>query len=98
MPPVARREAAAHLRQVYAVSERRACKAISADRSSVRYRSRRPDDGAVRVRLRELAASRRRFSYRRLQVLLRRERIAITASSSRATLAPGRALSVAGRP
>lgn len=83
MPPVARREAAAHLRQVYAVSERRACKAISADRSSVRYRSRRPDDGAVRVRL---------------QVLLRRERIAITASSSRATLAPGRALSVAGRP
>jgi putative transposase len=55
------------------VSQRRACKAIGADRSSVRYRSRRPDDGAIRVRLRELAATRRRFGYRRLYILLRRE-------------------------
>ena len=55
--PVARREAVAHLRQVYEVSQRRACKVIGADRTSVRYRSRRPDDGAVRVRLRELAAA-----------------------------------------
>jgi len=39
----------------------------------VRYRSRRPDDDAARVRLRELAASRRRFGYRRLHVLLDRE-------------------------
>ncbi len=75
--PVARREATAHLRQVWAVSEQRACKAIGADRSSVRYCSRRRDDGAVRVRLRELAASRRRFGYRRLHVLLRREGIAL---------------------
>jgi len=75
--PVARREAAAHLCQVHEVSERRACKAIGADRSSVRYRSRRPDDGAVRVRLRELAASRRRFGCRRLHVLLRREGIVL---------------------
>lgn len=71
--PVARREAAAHLRQVYAVSQRRACQAIGADRSSVRYRSQRPDDGALRIRLRELAAVRRRFGYRRLHILLRRE-------------------------
>ena len=71
--PVARREAAAHLQQSYAVSQRRACRAIGADRSSVRYRSRRADDGVVRLRLRELAAIRRRFGYRRLQVLLRRE-------------------------
>jgi putative transposase len=39
----------------------------------MRYRGRRPDDGAVRTRLRELAASRRRFGYRRLQILLQRE-------------------------
>ena len=71
--PVARREAAAHLQQSYAVSQRRACRAIGAERSSVRYRSRRADDGVVRLRLRELAAIRRRFGYRRLQVLLRRE-------------------------
>jgi putative transposase len=39
----------------------------------VRYRSRRPDDDAARARLRELAASRRRFGYRRLHILLDRE-------------------------
>jgi putative transposase len=46
---------------------------IGADRASIRYRSRRPDDAAARARLRELAAVRRRFGYRRLQILLRRE-------------------------
>ena len=46
---------------------------IVAERSSVRYRSLRPDDDAVRARLRELVAIRRRFGYRRLHVLLRRE-------------------------
>lgn len=75
--PAARREAAAHLSQTYAVSQRRACQAIGADRSAVRYRSRRPDDRALRCRLRELAALRRRFGYRRLHVLLRREGIAV---------------------
>lgn len=71
--PVARREAVAHLRQGYEVSQRRACRAIGVDRSSMRYRSSRPEDGAVRTRLRELAAIRRRFGYRRLGILLRRE-------------------------
>lgn len=71
--PVARREAVAHLSQTYEVSQRRACCAIAADRSSVRYRSVRPDDGAIRGRLRDLASVRRRFGYRRLQILLRRE-------------------------
>jgi putative transposase len=66
-------EAAAHLSQHYEVSQRRACQVIDADRSTVRYRSRRPDDGSIRVRLRELAAIRRRFGYRRLNILLRRE-------------------------
>ena len=41
----------------------------------MRYRSRRPDDMAVRTRLRELASVRRRFGYRRLHILLRREGI-----------------------
>jgi putative transposase len=50
---------------------------IGVDRTSVRYRSTRPDDGAVRERLRELAAIRRRFGYRRLHVLLDREGIVL---------------------
>jgi len=37
------------------------------------YRPRRPDDSMLRQRLRELAAQRRRFGYRRLGWLLERE-------------------------
>jgi len=51
--PAAKREAVAHLRGSLEVSERRACSIITADRSSARYRARRPDDGALRARLRE---------------------------------------------
>jgi putative transposase len=73
--PAARREAVAHLCEAHEVSQRRACRAIGAERTSVRYRHRRGDDGAVRSRLRELAAVRRRFGWRRLHVLLAREGI-----------------------
>jgi putative transposase len=38
-----------------------------------RYRSRAKDQSALRLRLRDLAASRVRWGYRRLHVLLRRE-------------------------
>jgi len=55
------------------MSERRACRLIQADRKTIRYRSRRPRDDALRGRLRELAAEQRRFGYRRLHVLLRAE-------------------------
>jgi putative transposase len=63
----------AHLCQTYEVSQRRACQVIATDRTSMRYVSVRPDDAALRVRQRELAAVRRRFGYRRLLILLRRE-------------------------
>jgi putative transposase len=43
------------------------------DRSSIRYRSRHADDDLIRSRLREIAAVRRRFGYRRLHILLQRE-------------------------
>src|SRR3546814_13077128 len=56
--PAARREAGAHLCQVHEVSQRRACSVIAADRTSVRYRPRRPDDADLRARLRDLAAQR----------------------------------------
>src|SRR3974390_461718 len=71
--PAARREAVAHLQNAFEASERRGCTALGVDRSSGRYRRKRPDDAAVRTRLRELAAIRRRFGYRRLLVLMRRE-------------------------
>ena len=71
--PAARRAAAAHLRSAHGMSERRACRVIGAERSGVRYRATRPDDAVLRERLKALAQERRRFGYRRLHVLLRRE-------------------------
>jgi putative transposase len=75
--PAARREAAAYLRRVFEMSERRACRVIGTDRTSVRYQAIRPDDAELRERLKALAQERRRFGYRRLHVLLRREGHAI---------------------
>jgi putative transposase len=56
-------------------SQRRACGLVGLHPKTYRYASRRGDDGAIRVRLRELAAQRRRFGYRRLGLLLGREGI-----------------------
>ena len=75
--PAAKREAVAHLRTTLGMSERRACAVVGADRKSMRYRSCRADDGDLRSRLRELAQQRRRFGYRRLHILLRRDGITI---------------------
>jgi putative transposase len=46
---------------------------MGVDRSSMRYSTRRAGDAAVRLRIRELAAQRRRFGNRRLHLLLTRE-------------------------
>lgn len=71
--PAAKRDAVAHLREHFEMSERRACAVIAADRKMIRYQSRRPPETELRERLRELANERRRFGYRRLFILLRRE-------------------------
>lgn len=68
-----KREAVAHLQAKLGLSERRACRIVGADRKMIRYRSRRSPDTGLRQRLRDLANERRRFGYRRLFVLLRRE-------------------------
>ena len=75
--PAAKRQAVAHLQATLGMSERRACAVVGADRTSMRYRSCRADDGDLRSRLCELAQQRRRFGYRRLHILLRRDGITI---------------------
>ena len=71
--PAAHREAAAHLQSAHEMSARRACRVLGVDRTSVRYQASKPDDAELRERLKVLACERRRFGYRRLHVLLRRE-------------------------
>ena len=71
--PAAERKAVAHLVEHHKMSERRACKAIGCCRMTIRYETIRPDDGALRERMKAIAHERRRFGYRRLHVMLGRE-------------------------
>lgn len=63
----------AELQTGFAVSTRRACEVVQLNRSTQYYRSHAPDQTLLRRRLRNLAAARVRYGYRRLHVLLRRE-------------------------
>jgi putative transposase len=61
----------------YQISERHACRLLGLGRSTHRYRARKADrDAALRTRLKELAAQRMRFGYRRLTAMLEREGMA----------------------
>jgi putative transposase len=67
-----RREAAAFLVK-RELSQRRACELLGISRRWLGYRGRRRRHDPLLPRLRELAAARPRYGYRRLHVLLRRE-------------------------
>ena len=78
MRPAAQRAMVQRVQAHYGLSERRACRLVGIGRSTLRYRSRpRPEEESLRQRLRELAAVRPRFGYRRLHVLLRREGVTV---------------------
>lgn len=77
MKPAQRRAAVVYAQEQLGLSQRRACRLVGSARSTIHYRPRHRDDAALRARLRELAAQRPRFGYRRLQVLLRREGIVV---------------------
>ena len=58
-------------------SQRRACRLVGLDPKTYRYRARRGDDAPLRQRLRDLASQRRRFGYRRLHILIKREGVSV---------------------
>ena len=62
-----------HARATWQVSIRRACRALPVDRSTYHYRSRRAGQAELTARIKEIAATRVRYGYRRIHVLLRRE-------------------------
>jgi putative transposase len=75
--PAAEREAVAHLKFEHEMSERRACELLTCCRMTIRYASVRPDDALLRDRMKAIAHERRRFGYRRIHVLLRREGVTV---------------------
>src|SRR4029453_7818239 len=75
LTPGARRQAVSWAIRERGYSQRRACGLVRLEPKTYRYASLRPDDIGLRQRLRALAAERRRFGYRRLHILLKREGI-----------------------
>src|SRR5690606_41653649 len=67
-----RRRVVQKIQAAYGISERRAIRITGFPRSSMRYRSLRAPQDELRTRIRELAAQRPRWGYRRIHVLLRR--------------------------
>lgn len=68
-----RRKVVTWAREAADLSERKACRFFGIARSTVQYRSVRPEDRELRARLKALAEERRRWGYRMLHVLLERE-------------------------
>ena len=75
--PAAKREVVGFWKECFGLSERRACNLIGIARASHRYQARPDANVGLRKRLRELAEERRRFGYRRLHVLIRREGVQV---------------------
>jgi putative transposase len=71
--PQVKRQAVDLLRAERGLGVTRACGLVGMSRSHYAYRSRRPDSGRLRQRICDLAGEKRRYGYRRIHVLLRRE-------------------------
>ena len=73
--PQARKAAACFAEETYSFSERRACRLLQLSRTAKRHLKKRVDDPELIAKIKELAERRRRFGYRRLFTLLKREGI-----------------------
>ena len=56
---MAKRTAAQWMAERFGLSQRRVCWLLTLDRNTLRYRSRRQEDAALRMRIREIAESKR---------------------------------------
>ena len=75
MKPQARKAVVSYTQSSYTVSERRACRLFRLSRSVSRYKLKRSDDPEIILKIKDIAERRRRFGYRRIFTLLKREGI-----------------------
>jgi putative transposase len=71
--PAARREGVGYLQESYPVSGRRACELLGLSRGSWHYRAKTKDDLILREAIKTQAVKRRRWGYRMLTRVLRRQ-------------------------
>lgn len=78
MTPAAKRQAAGHLIETHAISERRACRVVKLHRSVARYQSEsQRNDEALKRRMQELAQRYPRYGYLMLHQFLRQEGLVV---------------------
>lgn len=75
--PQAKRECSCYLVQEHKLSERRACQLVGGYRSLVRYRLRKASDNKLVEKIKAIAFEKRRFGYRRIHMMLKREGITV---------------------
>ena len=73
LKPARRRWRVDEVREDWKVSIPRACSCLRIDTSHYHYKSMRGGQAALKARIKEIAATRVRYGYRRVHVLLRRE-------------------------
>ena len=71
--PAGKRKVVAHLIAAHKLSERRACRLANLNLSTWQYKGRSTERRGLRARVKSLAYERRRFGYRRIHAVLRRE-------------------------
>ncbi len=73
--PQAKKASSTWLMEKHKLSQRRACKLVGAQRATVRYKSRKKDETELTEKIKAIAYEKRRFGYRRIHMLLRKEKI-----------------------
>ena len=73
MRPVRKRKLVDEMRGEWCVSIRRTCRVFLCDTSTYHYKSRRPGQAELELRIKEICQTSVRYGYRRVHVLLRRE-------------------------
>ncbi|MBA2367717.1 MAG: hypothetical protein H0V82_01680 [Candidatus Protochlamydia sp.] len=58
----------------YGISERRACKLIGANRSMIRYKTKKFNEDNLIQKIKTIAYEKRRFGYRRIHMMLKKRR------------------------
>ena len=71
--PVVKRQAVDYVRKEHSLSTVRACRLIGISKSTFYYDAMLPNDTSLRKALKNIAAKRRRWGYRRLMIILQRK-------------------------
>ena len=75
--PQAKKASSQWLMENHKLSERRACKLVGVFRATVRYRSQKPDESALVEKIKRIAYEKKRFGYRRIHMMLKREKLIV---------------------